>query len=63
MVNKQTNKQTHKQFTLSRRNNQVINFPSTEKRHIVDSRQVTKDIAMSNDNIKGPSPERIEPDF
>ena len=41
-------KQTNKQFTLSRRNNQVIKLPSTGKAHMVYSRQITKDITMSN---------------
>ena len=57
-------KQTNKNFTLIRRNNQVINLPSTEKGHIVYSRQINKDISMSNkNNYERAIPEKIEPDF
>ena len=52
-------KQTNKQFTLSRRNNQVINLPSTEKGHIVYSRQITKYIAMSEHETAIPRKDRI----
>ena len=52
-------KRTNKQFTLSRRNNQVINLPSTEKGHIVYSRQITKYIAMSEHETAIPRKDRI----